>query len=166
MNTSFIRRPHSDLPDLRFISWLEMAHAGLSLSWKELSARVVVRLMDLQGSRAWWGVTLDDRWLRGSGGAVTIFDSLPAAGRFLRLLKVNRFNISEHVEHGPLVAGEAQEVFTLGDRCKRCQRSACDAAPEQDIFRCPEISQRRPSMKGNFTACQPQRHASPVPGAA
>ena len=52
-------------------------------------------------------MTLDDRWLRGNNGAVTIFDSLPAADRFLRLLKVKRFNLGRHCEHGPFAAGQA-----------------------------------------------------------
>lgn len=162
MNTSCIQQPRSDLSDLCFISWLEMAHSGVLLPLDELGARVVVRLMDLQGSQAWWGVTMDGRWLRGSHGAVTIFDSLSAASHFLRLLKVNRFTIGEHCEYGPFVAGQAQEVYTLGDQCKNCQRGTCDATPGEEIFHCLQLSQRRLAMSDQSAASQMQHHAAPV----
>ena len=84
----------------------------------------------------------------------------------MRLLKINRFNIGEHCEHGPLVAGQAQEVYTLGEHCNRCQRGTCGAAPGQEIFHCPQLSQRRMDLNGDFTACQPQSHAAPLPVAA
>lgn len=121
------------LVDFGFVSWLELAYAGASLSWRILVSRVVVRLMALQYSQAWWGVTLHDRWLRGGNGAVTIFVSLPAVDRFLRLLNANRFNVGEHCEHGLMVAGQAQEVYPLSDCCRRCQRDSCGAAHGQDF---------------------------------
>lgn len=164
MNTAFHPNHHTGLRHLRFISWLEMAQAGVSLPCLELGKRVIVRLMDLQGSQAWWGVTLDDRWLRGSHGTVTIFDSLPAASRFLQLLKVNRFNIGEHCEHGPLVAGQAHEVYTLGDHCKNCHRATCGAAPGEEIFPCLQLSQRRLSM--SHPMAETQHHQAAVPLAA
>lgn len=159
--TSLPNRP--DLADLRFVSWLELALSGVSLRWQEQVARVVVRLMDLQGSQAWWGVTLDDRWLRGNTGAVTIFDSLHAADRFLRLLKVRRFNIGEHCEHGPFIAGHGQEVYTLGDRCSHCQRGDCEATSDQAIFHCPQLSLRRLAMNSDLPARPPQCHAARAP---
>lgn len=169
MNTTCKRYNHQEQPglaDLRFVSWLELAHSGVLLSRQELGARVVVRLMDLQASQAWWGITLDDRWLRGSDGAVTIFDSLSAANRFLRLLKVSRFDIGEHCEHSPMVAGQSQEVYTLGDHCSSCQRGTCDAAPGQEIFHCLQLSQRRVAMGGDFAAQQSKRHEASMPVAA
>lgn len=154
---------HSGLAHLSFVSWLELALSGVSQRCHELGARVVVHLIDLRGSQAWWGVTLDDRWLRGNNGAVTIFDSLPAADRFLRLLKVKRFNIGKHCEHGPFAAGQAEEVYTLGDHCRRCKRGSCGATRGQEIFHCPQLSQRRLAMSGDFPVRPPLRHASLMP---
>lgn len=52
--------------NLRFASWLELACLARSPGDQPSSAYVVVRLMDQHGRRqAWWGMTLNDRWLRG-----------------------------------------------------------------------------------------------------
>lgn len=168
MNTlnTLSTQSHFDLPDVRFASWLELALSAASSRWPELSTRVVVRLLDLQGSQAWWGVTLDERWLRGGNGAITIFDSLPAADRFLRLLKVKCFNIGKHCDADPCVEGQAQEVYTLGDRCNHCQRGACEAALGQHIFHCPQLSQRRLSASSTFMAHPPQHATARVGQAA
>jgi len=131
------------LADLRFISWMELANLAAKLHWQELGTRVVVRLLDLQGNRAWWGITLDERWLRASNGAVTVFDSLPAADRFLRLLKIERFTVGEHCQHALFVAGDAQEVYTLGDRCSTCDHARCSGGIQQDIFQCLQLTERR-----------------------
>lgn len=108
--------------DVRFTSWLALAWSAVSPGGQSSGAGVVVRLMATPGRRqSWWGITLDDRWLRGGNGAVTIFDSLPAAEQFLLLLKVARFSIDDQCEYGHVVAGQAQEVYALGDGCNLCK---------------------------------------------
>lgn len=144
---------------------MELAHMAANLRWQDLGTRVVVRLLDLQGSRAWWGITLDDRWLRSSNGAITIFDSLPAADRFLRLLKVERFMIGEHCEHALFISGQDQEVYTLGERCGTCDRKQCGAAINQDVFQCLELTQHRLAMnRDNHSSFgQLQDTSAPMP---
>ena len=151
------------LADLRFASWMELAHLAANLRWQDLGTRVVVRLLDLQGNRAWWGVTMNNRWLRASNGAVTIFDSLLAADRFLRLLKVDRFMIGEHCEHALFIAGQAQEVYTLGQGCRACDRTQCGAAIHQDIFQCLHLTQQRLAMKPDTHSTFGQLQHTPAP---
>lgn len=142
---------------------MDLAHLAANQLWQGLGNRVVVRLLDLQGSRAWWGVTLNNRWLRASSGAITIFDSLPAADRFLRLLKVDRFMIGEHCEHGLFIAGQAQEVYTLGHGCHACDRTQCGAAIDQDIFQCLQLTQHRLAINRDTHSALGQRQDTPAP---
>ncbi len=152
--------------DPRFVSWLELAWLAMSPRCQVLDTRVVVRLMDLQGSQAWWGVTLDGRWLRGNNGALTIFDAVPAAERFLRLLKVQRFTIGEHCERDGFVATKAQEVYTLGGSSSRAQRGADGSTAGKKGLPCLQLSQRRLVMGSEAAPRQPARHQASEPVAA
>jgi hypothetical protein len=127
---------------MQFITWLELAVSAISSRLHKVGATVVVHLMDIEGSQAWWGVTLGDRWLRGSNGALTVFDSLPAANLFLRLLKVDRFKIGEHCQRDAGLVWPDHEVFTMGDKCKRCSAQDCPGRQGQDIFQCQQQTQK------------------------
>ncbi|MBB1075937.1 hypothetical protein HUU62_16150 [Rhodoferax sp. 4810] len=156
----------TSLTDVRFVSWLELAWSAMSSRCHELGTRVVVRLTDFQGSKAWWGITLDGRWLRGNNGALTIFDSVSAADRFLRLLKVDRFNIGESCEQDRFVVTQAQEVYTLGSRNSSAQRGRGGNASGPAVFQRLQISQQRLIMGSDVSPSQLSRQKASAPVAA
>jgi len=132
---------------MQFITWLELAVSAISSRLHKVGATVVVHLMDIEGSQAWWGVTMGDRWLRGSNGALTVFDSLPAANLFLRLLKVDRFKIGEHCQRDAGLVWQDHEVFTMGDKCKSCSAQVCPGRQGQDLFQCQQQTQKLSFLK-------------------
>jgi hypothetical protein len=68
------------------VKWLELA---ISPRWQEVGAVATVQAMHRDGGHSCFGITLDQRWLCSSEGALTVFDSLAAAIRFLKLLNVD-----------------------------------------------------------------------------
>ena len=69
----------------RILGWLELAvlsrrHDGIA----------VLHAVDRGNAQPCCGVTVDQRWLCGNDGAMTFFDSLASATRFLSLLNVPR----------------------------------------------------------------------------
>lgn len=101
-----------------FIGWLELA---VSPTWHNSMA--TLHQIDMDDCQRCFGVTVDHRWLCGSDGSPTLFDSMAAATRFLNLLNVNRiaqggrrkWNLSEQ---------ETVQCFRLGAKgltaCKKC----------------------------------------------
>jgi hypothetical protein len=77
-------RGHGDKP---IIKWLELA---ISPRWQEEGRVAAVHPMGVGERQPCFGITLDQRWLCSSDGALTIFDSMAAATRFLQLLKMDR----------------------------------------------------------------------------
>ncbi|MFA6312212.1 MAG: hypothetical protein WCV99_08670 [Sterolibacterium sp.] len=71
--------------DKLVIGWLELAvatrwHGGIA----------ALHAIEFGEHRSCYGVTVDQRWLCGLDGLLTLFDALPTAARFLQLLKVDR----------------------------------------------------------------------------
>lgn len=78
-------RRNSDVPTIK---WLELA---ISPRWQEEDAvAATVHPIPAGGHQPCFGITLSQRWLCSSDGALTIFDSLAAASRFLQLLNIDR----------------------------------------------------------------------------
>lgn len=69
------------------VKWLELA---ISPRWQEVGTVATVHSMHRDGDYSCFGITLDERWLCSSEGALTVFDSTAAAARFLSLLNVDR----------------------------------------------------------------------------
>jgi hypothetical protein len=80
-------RWNSDKP---VIKWLELA---ISARWQEEGVVAAVHPMNLGEPQPCFGVTLDQRWLCSSDGALTIFHSMAAATRFLNLLNVDQLTV-------------------------------------------------------------------------
>jgi hypothetical protein len=78
---------NSDKP---IIKWLELA---ISPRWQEEDAVAAVHPLHLSEPQPCFGVTLDHRWLCSSDGALTVFDSMAAATRFLHLLNMDRLTM-------------------------------------------------------------------------
>lgn len=76
----------SEAEDKRVVKWIDLA-----LSSRRQDVVAAVHPIALHENRPCVAVTLDQRWLCGSDGALTFFDSMSAATRFLSLLRVNRF---------------------------------------------------------------------------
>lgn len=83
---------------MQFITWLELAMSAVSPHGQTVDTGVVVHPLDMDKHEARWGITLDKRWLCGSDGDLTVFDSLVATARFLHLLKVDRFTVGERCD--------------------------------------------------------------------
>ncbi len=56
---------------MQFITWLELAVSAISARLHKVGSVIVVHLMDMESSQAWQGMTIGERWPRGSNGALT-----------------------------------------------------------------------------------------------
>ena len=99
---------------MSYITWLQLAARFASPSAQTGGPAILVRPIDLDKRRPAFGVTVDQKWLRGGDGAFTLFDSLAAATRFLRLLKVDRIAFGHDTED--VVKGGAFRCFGLNAR--------------------------------------------------
>lgn len=70
------------------IKWLELTVSG---RWKKLGAKMTVHPVSVGEGQQCFAMALDQRWLCGSDGALTFFDSMTAATRFLQLLNVDNY---------------------------------------------------------------------------
>lgn len=100
------------------IGWLELA---VSSRWQ--GAIAAVHPIDLDQHQPCCGVTVDQRWLCGSDGALTLFDSISAATRFLNLLNVER--IAKGGRRDCVIAEQKTlQCFQLGAKgitaCNKC----------------------------------------------
>lgn len=71
--------------DKLVIGWLELAVAS-----RRNGAIAALHSIEFDEHRSCYGVTVDQRWLCGLDGMLMLFDALPAATRFLRILRVAR----------------------------------------------------------------------------
>jgi hypothetical protein len=112
-----------NIEDEPAIKWLELA---VSSRWRDSLA--AVHLLTLSEGSSCFGVTLDGRWLRSSDGALTCFDSMAAATRFLQLLNVNSVAVGDRP--GCSAAGRnAFQCFHLdGHGLRMCAK--CSAGDE------------------------------------
>lgn len=130
------------------ITWLELAMSAVSPRWQE-GAGVIVRPIDMGRSKPCFGITHGQRWLRGSDGALTVFDSLAAATLFLHLLKVERVTLGE-----PLDDAEEweQETFNCcrleGRRFEVCENQRCSPGMARVLVCRPHgrLEERQPAM--------------------
>lgn len=103
------------------IKWLELA--GATRAQKE-GAVAAVHTIDLDERQPCFGVTLDQRWLCGSDGALTFFDSMAAASRFMRLLNVDRL-ANGGDSNCDVTRQDAFQCFQLGaegiSTCNKCR---------------------------------------------
>lgn len=74
--------------DKPLMKWLELS---VSACWKKNDATLTVHPVSMGENQQCFALTLDQRWLCGSDGALTFFDSKAAATRFLELLNVNDY---------------------------------------------------------------------------
>jgi hypothetical protein len=104
------------------IGWLELA---ASSRWRDATA--AVHTLNLNKHQACRGVTIEQRWLSGCDGTLTVFDSMPTATRFLRLLNVDRFSNGGHhdLDIAQLDAFQCYKTGAHGiSPCTRCKMKA------------------------------------------
>jgi hypothetical protein len=112
--------------------WPEIA-AGPARLQKAVRAAVFPVIVE-QGERC-FGVSIDQRWLRGSQGELTFFDTIAAASRFLQLVKLPVHGLvfapPQTIE---LHRGHAVQCFSLSRQglagCCRCQLGQRNRARE------------------------------------
>lgn len=108
--------------DKPLMKWLELS---VSACWKKHDATMTVHPVRTGENQQCFALALGRRWLCGSDGALTFFDSKAAATRFLELL-----NIRDYVEGeggaGLEFAADPFQCFQYGARglksCDKCAR--------------------------------------------
>jgi hypothetical protein len=107
--------------DRPIVNWLELA---VSTRWQKEGTVAALHPMGAEEGRPCFGVTLEERWLCGSSGALTFFDSIPAATRFLHLLSLDSLALADGCDRG-LSARESLQCFRLGPSgltaCGKCR---------------------------------------------
>lgn len=102
------------------VKWLELA---ISHRWQAQGATAAVHPVAVDPRQPCFGVTLDQRWLCGSDGALTFFDSVEAATRFLHLLKIDRLAMGGRRDCDGM-EGDAFQCLRLGAKgltaCNKC----------------------------------------------
>lgn len=103
-------------------------------------AMAAVHPVTRDGRQPCFGVTLDQRKLCGSGGRLTLFDSMAAANRFLQSLNVHCLVLGAPFDRD-IVAQDRPQCFRLGPSglapCGKClgrmdvQQPACSNFREQ-----------------------------------
>ena len=121
------------------IRWPEFLGAPLH---ERKRARAAICPIVTEEGGACFAVTLDQRWLCGSGGERTCFDSIAAAARFLQLMKVNGLyfeapRAAEARDPGGFQCFRlSSHGLTSCDRCRvgenACVREAQEYARQQD----------------------------------
>lgn len=108
--------------DRPLMKWLELSVSG---SWKKNDATMTVHPVSTGEHQQCFALALDRRWLCGSDGALTFFDSKAAATRFLELLNVEDYVEGEGCERMALGADPFQ-CFQYGAKglksCDKCAR--------------------------------------------
>ena len=112
------------------ITWLELA---VSPRWQTNGSTAVVHPVTHFRHKSCFGISLDRHWLCSNEGQMTVFDSLPAATRFLSLLKI------ENIAHGELrdIPEQADfQCYRLGSRgltsCNKCSSPAHAPLPRRE----------------------------------
>jgi hypothetical protein len=103
------------------VKWLELA---ISSRWQEEGAVASVHPMRVGERQPCYGITLDQRWLCSSDGALTVFDSMAAATRFLGLLNMDHLAVERRGE-SELPESDPCQCFHLDDKgltvCRKCR---------------------------------------------
>ena len=107
--------------DRTIVKWVDLAVLKGS---HEGSGIAEVCPMEFDDRQRCFGVTLDHHWLCGSDGALTFFDSLLAASRFLRLLDVDH-QAMDGCNDCAVSDNQAFQCFQLGAQggltaCNKC----------------------------------------------
>lgn len=139
--------------NMRFITWLELAASAASPATpaqQATSAAIALRPILVNGQQRCLGVTMNDRWLRGHDGRLTVFDALGSASRFLQLLKLDHFSM-----------GGLYDGIALGHiqcfRLNGSQLSTCDSHPHETVvsragYRSPEKAPAKKQAIKKFLA--------------
>ena len=126
--------------DQSLIKWLELA---VSPSWQDMGAVAMLRPIQIDERLPCFGVTLDQRWLCGSDGTLTFFDSVSTATRFLNLLHVDRIAVGESCD-GMASRQMRFQCFQLCARglkpCHKCQVG--EAAYSRATVECARAEER------------------------
>lgn len=113
--------PMNQPMDRQIVNWLELA---VSTRWQKEGTVAALHPMGADEQRPCFGVTLEERWLCGSNGARTFFDSIPAATRFLHLLSLDSLALGGGSDRD-LSAREPLQCFRLGPAgltlCGKCR---------------------------------------------
>ena len=107
--------------NIPIITWLELA---VSSRWQKDGSTAIVHPVRHCLHRPCLGISLNQHWLCSNEGQLTVFDSLPAATRFLNLLKIDN-----------IVPGEPRDVpehtdfqcYSLGSRGLTASRKGSTA---------------------------------------
>lgn len=104
-----------------FLTWMKSAIAPIL---HRGSREATVHPMSVPGGKPCFAVTIDQCWLCGDDGALTLFDSLAAAAHFLNLLNIEGFAHGEPSARG-IELDEARQCFQLGRNgltgCQECR---------------------------------------------
>ena len=93
-------------------TWLEVAG---SPQWGAQDAKV--RIHPVAGPKGeCYALTLDNRWVCGTNGGVTLFHGLGAVVRFLQLAHVNDFEAGEQTDLSACMASGVQCLAVRGGR--------------------------------------------------
>jgi len=108
---------NSDMP---IIEWHRLAGATRA---QKKSAVATVHSIKLNRRQPCLGVTFDRRWLCGSAGTLTLFDSMETAIRFMSLLNVDHLDMGERCDCDAVEPNSIQ-CFQLGTEgittCNKC----------------------------------------------
>lgn len=103
------------------IKWLELSVSG---AWKKGGATMTVHPVNVGRDRQCYALALGQRWVCGSDGALTFFDSVTAAGRFLELLNVDDYAQGDGCD-GASLARDPCQCFQFGGKglrtCDKCR---------------------------------------------
>lgn len=121
--------------DKPLIDWLQWA---LSPVLCKEGAEATVYPMSLHDQKPCFAMTIDQRWLRGGDGTLTLFDSLAAVAHFLELININGFAHGE-LPSRTLPQNEECRCLQLGkDGLVACQDCRCgNALPVGGIEKLP-----------------------------
>lgn len=123
------------------IKWTELS---VSERWKKAGAKMAVHPVSIGEGRQCFALALDQRWLCGSDGALTFFDSRGAATRFLQLLNVEGY-VDGEGGHCGASRRDPLQCFQLGTTglktCDQCRigdesrvRALHDFAPCEECW--------------------------------
>lgn len=115
--------------------WAELI---LSLLSRSERPSATVHPLDAKGDEPCFALSIDKQLLCGADGRIALFDSLPAAARFLAMINVQGFSYGEFPGRD-LAERMARQCFQLGKHgltaCRECAwRDAVRPAPAKECF--------------------------------
>lgn len=136
--------------NMRFITWLELAALAATPAQPTSNAALALRPILANGQQRCLGVTLNDRWLRGHDGRLTVFDTLGSASRFLQLLKLDHFSMGGLYDGIGL--GHIQCFRLNGQQLSSCDTELHEAAVSRANGRSAGRMRRRGEANQKFLA--------------